>query len=89
MPNNHLPKTRYEIADKPQLRPYGSKVDIILGGNNQFGFDGESCLILGNELIVRLIPRQNKKFEFQKFTAYLEGFATASEAEEAGLKFAM
>ncbi|MBW4423405.1 MAG: hypothetical protein KME50_02805 [Nostoc desertorum CM1-VF14] len=89
MPNNHLPKTRYEIADKPKLRPYGSKVDIILGGDSQFGFDGESCLILGNELIVRLIPRQNKKFEFQKFTAYLEGFATASEAEEAGLKFAM
>ncbi|MEH2133875.1 MAG: hypothetical protein V7K86_25340 [Nostoc sp.] len=89
MPSNHLPKTRYEIADKPKFRPYGSKVDIILGDTYQFGFDGESCLILGNDLIVRLIPRQNNKFEFQKFTAYLEGFATASEAEEAGLKFAM
>lgn len=89
MPSNHLPKTRYEIADKPKLRPYGSKVDIILGDTHQFGFDGESCLILGNDLIVRLIPYQNNKFEFQKFTAYLEGFATASEAEEAGLKFAM
>ncbi|MEH2038049.1 hypothetical protein [Nostoc sp.] len=89
MPSNHLPKTRYEIADKPKFRPYGSKVDIILGDTHQFGFDGESCLILGNDLIVRLIPRQNNKFEFQKFTAYLEGFATASEAEEAGLKFAM
>lgn len=80
---------RHLIVERADRRPYGSKVGIILSNTYQFGFDGESCLLLSNDLIIRLIPQNNNKFEVQKFIAVVEGFATATEAEQAGLRFAM
>lgn len=80
---------RHLIAEISDRRPYGSKVKIILSDAHHFGFDGESCLLLSNDLIIRLIPQKNNKFEVQNFTAIVEGFATATEAEQAGLRFAM
>jgi hypothetical protein len=88
MSTNSLP-SRHIIANNIDRRPYGAKVNILLGNTDQFRIDGESCLILGNDLIVRLIPKKYKQFGFQEITAYIEGFATASAAEETGLKFAM
>lgn len=80
---------RHLIVERADRRPYGSKVGIILSDAHHFGFDGESCLLLSNDLIIRLIPQKNNKFEVQKFTAVVEGFANATEAEQAGLRFAM
>lgn len=80
---------RHLIAERPDRRPYGSKVGIILSNTHRFGVDGESCLLLNNDMIIRLIPQKNNKFEVQKFTAIVEGFANATEAEQAGMRFAM
>ncbi|MBW4576954.1 MAG: hypothetical protein KME08_16900 [Aphanothece sp. CMT-3BRIN-NPC111] len=88
MPSKGL-STRHLIKERPDRRPYGSKVEILLGNAHQFGLYKESTLFLGNNLIIRLIPHENEKKEVQKFTATIEGFATASEAEQAGLRFAM
>ena len=78
------------IQARPNRRPYGSQVGIVLGEGNQFGFEGDSSLLVGKDVIVRLKPRkeQEGRYEVQKFDAFVEGFSTAGEAESAGLKFA-
>lgn len=90
-PKKSSSRSRNLISGSPAKRPYGASIGILLGSSNRFGFEGETCLLVQNDLVVRLIPRVRKEgeFEVQDFSAFVEGFATASEAEQAGLKLAL
>jgi hypothetical protein len=86
-----LTTERVTIQREPHRRPYGSRVDIVLGNSDRFAFDAEASLLVSNNCIVRLRPGTGTigGDKVQKITAMIEGFATAGEAEQAGLKFSM
>lgn len=79
------------IDEHPKLRPYGSYISFILGDSLEYGFDGETSLLLDAAYIVRMLPDQknNLRNEPQKLTAVIEGFITAKNAEEMGLKLTL
>jgi len=81
---------RQSISAHPDRRPYGSRVGIILGEGDAFGFEGDSSLLVSRDIIVTLRPQKQLygDYEVQKLDALVEGFSTAGEAENAGLKFA-
>ncbi|MBD2538175.1 HEPN domain-containing protein [Coleofasciculus sp. FACHB-SPT36] len=93
------PDPRKIISDSPNRRPYGAKVGIVLGETDESGFDGEASLLLNDkESIVRIVPLKEEKDESQfrgrrktakKLDVYVEGFATAGEAEQKGLKLSL
>jgi hypothetical protein len=80
------PEPRQIIDESPNRRPYGAKVGIILDNAYQLRFQGEACLLVDDKSIVRILPSRNNP---QKFDVYLEGFATACEAEQKGLKLSL
>lgn len=80
------PEPRQIIDESPNRRPYGAKVGIILDKGYQLRFQGEACLLVDDKSIVRILPSINNP---QKFDVYLEGFATACEAEQKGLKLSL
>lgn len=81
------------IADSPKRRPYASKISLVLGEGLEYGFDGEACLLIDENCIVRIKPENEKISEkgkvLQKLTATIEGFATAGRAEQMGLKLSL
>lgn len=87
------PEPRHRISDSPNLCPYGAKVRIILDEGYKLGFNGEACLLVDDKSIVRILPSQDesqlKRQTLQKLDVYLEGFATAGEAEQKGLKLSL
>ncbi|HEY9747325.1 MAG TPA: hypothetical protein V6C63_01385, partial [Allocoleopsis sp.] len=54
-------KNRNLIAEKINRRPYGSRVDFVLSSAYKFGFDGETSLLLHEELIIRFKPQTNQR----------------------------
>ena len=80
------PEPRQIIDESPNRRPYGAKVGIILDNAYQLCFQGEACLLVDDKSIVRILPSIDNP---QKFDVYLEGFATACEAEQKGLKLSL
>jgi len=80
------PEPRQIIDESPNRRPYGAKVGIILDKGYQLRFQGEVCLLVDDKSIVRILPSIKNP---QKFDVYLEGFATACEAEQKGLKLSL
>lgn len=81
------------ISDSPKRRPYASKIALVLAEGLEYGFDGEACLMLDGDFVVRVKPEDQKINEdgkkLQKLTATIEGFATAGKAEEMGLKLSL
>lgn len=81
------------IAESPKRRPYASKISLILGEGLEYGFDGEACLLIDTNYIVRVRPEKEKINEkgkvLQKLTATIEGFDTAGKAEQMGLKLSL
>lgn len=81
------------ISESPKRRPYASKISLVLGEGLKFGFDGEVCLLLDTNCIVRVQPEKEKINEkgkvLQKLTATIEGFDTAGKAEQMGLKLSL
>ncbi len=80
------PEHRQIIDESPNRRPYGAKVGIILDKEYELRFQGEACLLVDDKSIVRILPSTKNP---QKFDVYLEGFATACEAEQNGLKLSL
>jgi len=75
------------VARQPQKRPYASKVGFVLGEGRRFGVEGNACLLINDEQIVSLEPKSSEpKEDCQRFRMTIEGFATAGEAEGAGLR---
>lgn len=80
------PEPRQIIDESPNRRPYGAKVGIILDKGYELRFQGEACLLVDDKSIVRILPSIKNR---QKFDVYLEGFATACEDEQKGLKLSL
>lgn len=81
------------ISESPKRRPYASKIAIVLGEGYEFGFDGETCLLIDEKYIITIsssseMPEKDGK-KLQKLIATIEGFATAGHAEEMGLKLSL
>lgn len=74
----------HTIANSHNRRPYASKIAIVLPKGLEYGFDGETSLLLEEPYIVRIKPNSP-----QNFIAFIEGFATAGEAEKMGLKLSL
>ena len=81
------------ISENPNRRPYASQIAMILGEGFEFGFDGEACLLTEEKFIVRIFPEKEKKKKDgkkqQKLIATIEGFTTAGQAEQMGLKLSL
>src|SRR5437868_1214353 len=84
-------KERQIIATQAQRRPYGARVNFSLGDNDRLMFDGEVALLLSRDCIVRFRPNEvsPEQPDRQTLTALVEGFASASEAEQAGLELSL
>ncbi len=87
------PEPRQIIDESPKRRPYGGKVGIILNVGDKLPFQGEACLLVDDKSIVRILPSQDVSQlgseKSQKLDVYVEGFATAGEAEQKGLKLSL
>jgi len=88
------PEPRQIIDESPNRRPYGAKVGIILDVGDELGFNDEACLLVDDDKsIVRISPLQDEsqlgRQQPQKLDVYVEGFATAGEAEQKGLKLSL
>ncbi|MDD2338472.1 MAG: HEPN domain-containing protein [Geobacteraceae bacterium] len=81
----------FTISNSPKRRPYASKISIALPEGLEYRFDGETTLLLDAPYIVRIKPIIQKEGgkNPQKLTAIAEGFATACEAEQVGLKLSL
>lgn len=83
---------RETIQTRPERRPYGSRVGFTFGPSTQFEIAGEVSLLAHEQLLVRVVPKQSAhpqlEAKSQHFDARVEAFATAGEAERAGLRFA-
>jgi hypothetical protein len=82
---------RQIILASPKRRPYGARLSLLLEKHVKFPMKGECVLLVSPEIIVRMSPRgndQEDKFE-QHWDIFVEGFPTAGEAEQAGLKIAL
>jgi len=79
---------RKKIYKEPQLRPYASRVGIILNDADEFRIGEGASLLLNEDHIITFLPYFNKigNIEAQQIRASVEGFSTAGEAESAGLK---
>jgi len=82
---------RQIIFSSPKRRPYGARLSLLLEKHTEFPMKGECVLLLSPEVIVRISPRGNdREGEIkQNWDIFVEGFATAGEAEQAGLKIAL
>lgn len=93
MPKNK-PEARTIISSSPNRRPYAAKVKLVLDKTDEYGFDGEASFLLDDkQSIVRIVPLEDKSQPRgetpQKLDVHVEGFATAGEAEQKGLKLSL
>ena len=81
------------ISKSPNRRPYASEISFILSEGHEYIFDGEACLLLDNDFIIKIFPEKKKtnddKIGVQKLKAIIEGFSTTSTAEKMGLKLTL
>lgn len=82
---------RQIIFSSPKRRPYGARLSLLLEKTTEFPMKGECVLLVSPEIIVRISPRANdREGEIkQNWDIFVEGFTTAGEAEQAGLKIAL
>lgn len=83
------PSVRTEILDEPLRRPWGARIDFILQAGDRVRLDGEVCLLGRADTVIRLGPVSGPHSVLQphlrRYRAQIEGFASPSEAEAAGL----
>ena len=86
-------QTLTEMDQEPKRRPYGAKVEFLLGEDIQLSLDGPVCLLVSDDTVVQLelAPEQplGSLSYLKKYRASIEGFATASEGETAGIKLSL
>lgn len=88
--------SKRNIISSDLLRtPYGAKLTLFLNGYRTFKLEGETCLLVGKDHIIRFVPgnellvrHEIKNPEFQVWDIYIEGFPSATDAEKAGLRLA-
>lgn len=79
------------IVNSTKRRPYGAKLSLLLEKRTEFSIEGESVLLVSPEIVVRMAPQEadEEGKKQQQWNIFVEGFSTAGEAEQAGLKIAL
>ncbi|MGM0654438.1 MAG: hypothetical protein ACQETR_03815, partial [Thermodesulfobacteriota bacterium] len=94
MNRNSTQKSRM-IVESNRRRPYGAKLSVLLDNSTRMMFHGEACLLTDTGYIVKIVPQKIKSTEkdgmpsgIRALEIFVEGFATAGEAEKKGLEIA-
>jgi hypothetical protein len=82
------------VAVSPMRRPYGVKLALLLEPGTKFSIEGDCTLLTSQGYIIRMVPNQSEPNKLrlpshQCWDIVVEGFATAGEAEQIGLKVAL
>jgi len=80
---------RHIIAFSPGRRPYGAKLTLVLEKHTIFNISGECTLLVTPEIHLRIKPKKPGHVNENDWDIFAEGFSSASEAEEVGLKVAL
>lgn len=82
------------IVESIRRRPYGAKLSVLLDDSTRMMLHGEACLLTDTDYIVKVHPAELRRTDessasgFQAWEIFVEGFATAGEAEKKGLEVA-
>jgi len=79
-------KEREVIAAYPNRRPYGAKFVFLLEKHTDFNIDGECIFLVSPEVHLRIKPKESVHDNGSGWEIFVEGFSTAGEAEQIGLK---
>ncbi|MEM9541447.1 MAG: hypothetical protein AAGA60_18360 [Cyanobacteria bacterium P01_E01_bin.42] len=87
-------KPKEIILDSPNRRPYAAKIRVLLQNGYTLPVSDEVCLCIDDsQSIVRISPLEKNKPYFptssQKLDIFVEGYSTAREAEQRGLKLSL
>jgi len=78
------------IYSSKNRRPYGVKLKFLLQEHYDFQFDGACTLLVAKGLIFEVKPENdNPHLKGYCFQVIVDGFSTAGEAEQEGLKVAL
>jgi len=81
---------RRVIHTSKNRRPYGAKLEFLLQDHYTFKFDGDCSLLIEKGLVLNVKPKNdNPHLKGGCVEVIIDGFATAGEAEKAGLKIAL
>ena len=84
---------RAEIVDEPLRRPWGARIEFLLQAGDRVHIDGPVCLLGRPDAVIRIAPVTGPRAESQprlkRYRAEIEGFASPSEAEAAGLMLSL
>jgi hypothetical protein len=88
-------KERIMIVDSISRRPYGVKLSVLLDDSTRMMLHGKACLLTDTDYIINVRPIQSRVTGqadtvpgFRAWEIFVEGFATAGEAEKKGLEIA-
>lgn len=83
------------IVESINRRPYGAMLSVLLDDSTRMMLHGEACLLTNADYIVRVRPTKSQAADesgaasgFRSWEIFVEGFATAGEAEKKGLEVA-
>lgn len=83
---------RERIVKKTKQRPYGARVTVAVGtgfgGTKLLDIDQHASLRLDDDLIIEVKRARNHNDRWWKYNLAVKAFASAGEAEEAGLRLA-
>ena len=78
------------ITTSPSRRPYGAKITLLLEPHTFFDIDGECTFLVEPKITLRIKPKELPHIKDSKsWEVFVEGFSSATEAEQMGLKVAM
>jgi len=84
---------RQVIAASTKRRPYGVRLSFLLESSTKLNVDGECSLLISPDYLLRIAPSKSSArlsaSDSQCWNVSVEGFATAGEAEQVGLKVSM
>lgn len=84
---------RHVISTSTKRRPYGVKLSLLLESSTKLNIAGECSLLVAPDYLLRIRPSKSNSHsspsDSQCWDVLVEGFATAGEAEQAGLKVSM
>ena len=93
--SKHTSKETMMIMESISRRPYGAKLSVLLDDSTRMMLHGEACLLTDTDYIVKVRPIKSQSTDesdtasgFRALEIFVEGFATAGEAEKKGLEVA-
>jgi len=86
-----ITKERLTIANSPKRRPYAAHFSLVLEKTTKFQIGGECTFLLDRDIVVRVKPtvEDPSSQDPQTWEVFIEGFSTAGQAENEGLKIVL